>query len=283
MQMQKCLLLFTIQVNGVIKLTKYLIIARVGDNSLHHHWINSKNKNFDIFISYFGNEDNKYANNADYYEHVKGGKWPVIAALVDKNWEIISKYDAVWLPDDDLLVDTNSICKMFDLFTAFNLSLGQPALSIDSYFSHPCLLQKKNSIIRFTNFVEVMAPIFSLTSLERIKHTFSQSKSGWGLDFLWPHLVDGKIGIIDSTPVTHTRPIGGELYRLNPELSPKMDIITLQETYPNISLNKKKNRFKVYSQIIETTRLNEKCASIKGKLQTYLSKIKSKKQVKYSN
>lgn len=75
---------------------------------------------------------------------MKGGKWPIISRLIDKNWEIISKYDAVWFPDDDLLVDTNSICKMFDLFSAFDLSLAQPALSMDSYFSHPCLLQQKN-------------------------------------------------------------------------------------------------------------------------------------------
>lgn len=262
---------------------KYLIIARVGDNSLHSTWINNNNRNFDLFISYFGSEDKKYALHADYYEHVKGGKWPIISLLVEKNWETISKYDAVWFPDDDLLIDTYSICKMFDTFSAFDLSLAQPALSMDSYFSHACLLQQKKSIIRFTNFVEVMAPIFSLSSLEKVKHTFSQSKSGWGLDFLWPHLVNGKIGIIDATPIIHTRPIGGELYKLNPELSPKMDVKKLQDIYPDIVLNKKdkKNKFKVFSQIVETTKLNETMAYIKGKFQIILAKKKSKETKKY--
>lgn len=264
-------------------MNRYLIIARVGDNSLHPAWINSEKRNFDLFISYFGNEEKKYSEHADYYEHMKGGKWPIISRLIDKNWEIISKYDAVWFPDDDLLVDTDSICKMFDLFSAFDLSLAQPALSMDSYFSHPCLLQQKKSIIRFTNFVEVMAPIFSLSSLERVKHTFSQSKSGWGLDFLWPHMINGKIGIIDVTPVIHTRPIGGELYKLNPELSPKMDIVKLQEIYPDIILNKKykKNKFKVFSQILETRTLNEKMAYFKGKVQVALAKKVSKETKKY--
>lgn len=38
-------------------MNRYLIIARVGDNSLHPTWINSEKRNFDLFISYFGNEE----------------------------------------------------------------------------------------------------------------------------------------------------------------------------------------------------------------------------------
>lgn len=46
------------------------------------------------------------------------------------------------------------------------------------------------------------------------------------------------IAIIDATPITHTRPVGGELYKLNPELSPKNDAIKLQKLYQDINISR---------------------------------------------
>ncbi len=41
---------------------KYLVICRVGDNSLHKEWLNPvEYKNFDLFLDYFGSEDNRYS------------------------------------------------------------------------------------------------------------------------------------------------------------------------------------------------------------------------------
>jgi hypothetical protein len=72
-----------------------------------------------------------------------------------------------------------------------------------------------------------MAPIFRRAALERCAPTFSESPSGWGLDWLWPVLCRaaglGRIAVIDATPVRHTRPVGGELYRNHPELDPRGD------------------------------------------------------------
>ena len=263
-------------------MNKFLVIARVGDNSLHSNWLGNS-KNFDLFLSYFGDESNKYMEQCEYYEQVKGGKRPILAKIIENNWDIISKYDAVWLPDDDLLADAKTISRMFNFFAAFDLSLAQPALSMNSYFSHSSLLQQTDTIIRRTNFIEVMAPIFSQECLRKLKHTFSQSQSGWGLDNLWPYLIKENIAIIDATPITHTRPVGGELYKLNPELSPKNDAIKLQKLYQDINISRGfyPNKFKVFSEITESKRLGGLSSFIKGKYQRIVSKLKARNIEKY--
>ena len=117
---------------------------------------------------------------------------------------------------------------MFAFFHALRLNLAQPALTADSYFSWPNLLQAPGQLVRYTSFVEVMAPLFDRDTLRDCLSSFSESRSGWGLDWVWGHLCQqsGKtMAIIDATPVKHTRPVasGGDLYKNNPELDPKLD------------------------------------------------------------
>lgn len=266
---------------------KYLVIARVGDNSLHSHWLKNATANFDLFLSYFGDKPKHFQEEANYYEQVKGGKWPVVHKLIEANWDVISQYDAVWIPDDDILADAKTINNMFSLFEGFNLALAQPALTMNSYFSHSSLLRQPNSILRYSNFVEVMVPIFSSDALTHLKHSLGQSPSGWGLDALWPHLIENpernKIAVIDAAAVVHTRPVGGELYKLNPELSPEKDALKLQQLYPqfNISRRHGPNKFKVFSQITESRVHSPLLASLKGKWQRVIAKQKAKSQPKY--
>ncbi len=56
-----------------------------------------------------------------------------------------------------------------------------------------------------------MVPCFSRQALERLLPTFDLTSTGWGwgLDSLWPkRLGYESIGMIDGTPVLHTRPVG---------------------------------------------------------------------------
>lgn len=268
-------------------MNRYLIIARVGDKFLHSNWIKGATPHFDIFLSYFGDTPNKYQEDCTYYEQRKGAKWPILYEIISSNLEWQKRYDAIWLPDDDLLIDADKINRMFALFTGLGLDLAQPALSIDSYFSHASLLQVQNSIARYCNFIEVMAPIFSNSALCKLKNTFNQSPSGWGLDNLWPHLLNNpehnKIAIIDAISVTHTRPIGGDLYKLNPHLSPAMDIKKIIALYPHININPKsyKNKFKIYGHSITKKYNSILTATLKGKIQKLKNKMRSKKHSKF--
>ncbi len=213
-----------------------LVIVRMGDRSLHPHWIAGPGRNFDLFLSYFGDDPERHRGDGEYFESRKGLKWPAIHDLLQENPELLKRYDVFWLPDDDLMATTDTINRMFDLFRGFALSLAQPALTRDSYYGWPLTLQDSRYYLRFTQFVEVMAPIFDITALESCRATFGESKSGWGLDFVWPKLCgrgrSDSIAIIDATPVKHTRPLGGgERYRNNKQLSPVDDWQQVQTKY----------------------------------------------------
>ena len=186
-----------------------LIVVRAGDDSLHPTWLaGAEDRNFDILVSYFGTDPGDRARDADYFEAVPGMKWPRLHQLWEERREWLSRYEACWLADDDLATDAANLCRMFELFHARALWLAQPALGPGSHVSHGITRQVAGSMLRFTSFVEVMCPLFSNGALERLAHTFRESVSGWGLDYLWPHLLGyprDRIAILDATPVVHAR------------------------------------------------------------------------------
>ena len=212
-----------------------LVVLRAGDASLHEGWLQEPARDFDLFVSYYGNAAGRHRGSADHYEMRRGPKWPGIDGLLHDYGTILGHYDAFWFPDDDLETSGAVIDRMFAFFHAFRLCLAQPALTRDSYHTWDTLLQEPGCHIRYSGFVEVMAPIFSRDALAVCRPTFSESRSGWGLDWLWPTLCRqaglGPIGVIDATPVRHTRPVGGELYRNHPELDPRGEARRLLRKY----------------------------------------------------
>ena len=190
---------------------KYLIILRCGDKSLHRQWFDGGvSPDFDLILSYFGNAENYSDKFATSIHRYKGSKWEGLNDFVSKNSELVSQYRYVWLPDDDILTDVSTINAFFKYVDRENFALAQPALDERSFFSHPVTLQNKSFSFRETNFVEVMVPCFSSEALRMVKDGFEHTKSGWGLDYLWPSQLSGlgRVGIVDRFAVFHTRPIG---------------------------------------------------------------------------
>lgn len=197
---------------------KFLVIARVSDDSLHKEWISpSEDKNFDLFLEYYGQHSNRYAEDCQYYSECKTGTlFPRMYEII-KNNPFIFDYDAIMIACDDVDMNATKINKMFQIFMSYNLWLAQPALTRDSFYSHWVTLQDEGNKLRYTNFVESMAPVFSSDALSICWNSFEKSISGWGLDFAWPKLLGyptNKIAVIDETPMKHIRPVGqGTLYK----------------------------------------------------------------------
>jgi hypothetical protein len=243
---------------------RFLVMARAGNSSLHRKWLQGGERNFDLYLSCYGDRPQEYAPDAEYLREKKSTKWPAWHGhlLVDR--ELVANYDAVWFPDDDLLIDAAGISKMFDLFVSFDLAMAQPAMGLDSYFSHPILLRDTGYVLRFTNFVEVMAPVFSREALAMLHPTFLESRTGWGLDYLWPCLLSqgglgAKIAVIDAVSMTHTRPVGGgDIYQ--GEVDPgAADLARLSGLYPaaNIDSKYQRDNLLIYGGV--------KAASFRGK------------------
>lgn len=189
-----------------------LVIVRAGDQSLHPQWLSKNKRTWDLVVSYYGDFPDRYRDQYDVLHHFKGSKWEGLADFINNNPELISQYKYIWLPDDDLLTTTENINNFFKICGILNLTIAQPALTNYSYFSWKITLQQPGVVARITNFVEVMAPCFKRESLHLFSPYFTENSSGWGLEWLWyetakRHSIE-KFGVIDATPIFHTRKVG---------------------------------------------------------------------------
>jgi hypothetical protein len=189
-----------------------LVFCRAGEGSLHRQWIGDPAaRSYDVWLDCYCDPARWAGEPAEVTDGRETTKWPRLAGLLAERPEAFARYEAVWLPDDDLAMDAGSVEAFFDLFHRHGLALAQPALAEASHWSHELTLAHPGFLLRYTNFVEVMAPAFSRPALEACAPTFSQSRTGWGLDLVWPRVLGDprdRVAIVDATPMVHTRPVG---------------------------------------------------------------------------
>jgi len=214
---------------------KNLVIAAVGDSSLHKQW-KSGNPAFDLILIYYGNSDLIFF---DYSKDVmicikqNGQKFPLIKSFIETNLELVSQYDYVWLPDDDISISADDLNRLFETARTYSLQICQPALiSLHSDVSHAITKPRVGNTLRFTNFVEVMMPLFDVKTLLSLRNDFDLSQSGWGLDATWSHRLNSpkdKIAIIDDITAVHTKPVGRDYSRFR--IKPETELKNLLEKY----------------------------------------------------
>ena len=218
---------------------KHLVVVRAGDSSLHPGWLEGAGeRNWDLIVHSYGaacpwtDEEGVEVIRATGSDIV-GPKMRAMHSLYERRKSDLLGYDYVCFADDDLAASRESFNLMFDLCEQFGLELAQPSLTHDSYMGNwGITMENRSFLLRYTNFVEVMCPVFSREFLERCAPTFVENMSGYGLDFLWSSWVSSpwKIGILDACPVRHTRAsYSGQLYKTLAEkgVSPDQELIDL--------------------------------------------------------
>ena len=192
-----------------------LVIARVGDASLHPGWLAGAapgSRNWDLHLSYFGDRPDPFQERPDDVTLTieKGTKSIELNASMDKLADRIWTYDWMWVLDDDLAADLATLNRFVEIVEEYELDLAQPALGGGSYVAYDITRQRPHMALRFTSFVESMAPCFSRRALELCLPYLNSTVSSWGPDYLFPKLLGypkDKIAIVDETPVIHTRPV----------------------------------------------------------------------------
>ncbi|MDA8329101.1 MAG: DUF707 domain-containing protein [Betaproteobacteria bacterium] len=198
-----------------------LVVLRANDQSLHTQWpqnIPIIERSWDLCISWYGNVMPAKIPECEYFTfQPEDRKFGAIHALFLGDSPLWN-YDQIWLPDDDIMTSWADINRLFAICRRHELDLAQPALLMNGNISHQVTVHNPVFSLRYTNFVEVMCPLFSREGLQICHPVFNGSISGWGLDYIWPHLLGGvssKVAIIDDVIVVHTRPVGGNYDRGN--------------------------------------------------------------------
>lgn len=191
-------------------MNKNLVILRCGKSSLHPHWLSgATERNWDLVLCPF-QDILPEPSSVIPPRKIEGQKWTGIYALLT-DWQGWRDYEYIWLPDDDLLTNANTINALFEMSKAFDTKISAPALSEDSFYSHPTTMTNRTFFARAVTFIEIMMPCLRRDVLELVLSTIGETKTGfgWGLDFLWPHMIDYQdMVIFDHLTVRHTRPVG---------------------------------------------------------------------------
>ena len=170
---------------------------------------------FDVVVSYFGDNADRYRSPRENRVDCTGGKWTGIATLFGEHPELLDRYDFFWLPDDDIQTDAPTIAGLFAAMARYDLALAQPSLTLDSHYTYITYLSSRTFALRYATAIEIMAPCVSAGLLRRVLPLVADLPSGWGLDFVWTRLAAEnrrKSAILDRWPVRHTRPRGAALY-----------------------------------------------------------------------
>jgi hypothetical protein len=194
------------------RLVRGLVLIRIGKGHRCSLLLNVPRncRSWDIAVSYYDESTLEPSSVVEMVHRYKGGKWDGIFQFFSDFPQALSQYDYFWLVDDDIETDTQQVNALFDYVREHQFELAQPALTMDSYFSHRLTLCCPGFLHRHTNLVEIMAPVLSARVLASALPYFEHTRSGFGIDWYWQRLVErpeSAIAIIDAIAVRHARPL----------------------------------------------------------------------------
>lgn len=194
-------------------MSRNLVIATTAEGGFYNN-NNLKSSRFDLALINFSKtwHDPLYVRHSvEHYVYDEGFKYHIYKRFIEKN-NILDKYDWIWMPDYDVHVEhedpVGEIERLFSVAQEYNLNVCQPSLTHDSYHSFPLVLNDPTKFMRYTNYVEVMCPLFKTSALRKVLWSFTVTYSGWAQDFLWARDLNyERLAIIDDVQVKHVKPV----------------------------------------------------------------------------
>ncbi|MFS3135928.1 DUF707 domain-containing protein [Gluconacetobacter sacchari] len=220
---------------------RFLVLGRVGDNSLHRSWIADRTvaRNWDLQLNAYAKDVSRCQDGDLPPVFDYGTKWDSIARHFRANPDLLDRYEYVMLPDDDLLMAAGDINRLFDIAVEHDLTMAQPAMTIESYLSHAVVLRMPGFRLRYATFLESMACCIKSSYLRTLLPMFERHFTGWGTDLIWAMLMRApayRAAIVDAVPMTHTRPLySGPIYDTFAEgkVDPHEEVRSLMACFEN--------------------------------------------------
>jgi hypothetical protein len=183
----------------------YLVIIRCG--ARHSLVDDGSERKFDLALNWYERPGDPRLVDACEYSY-SGGLNKYKAARQFLNEGLLSRFRGFMFLDDDLEITYSQLNQFLEYCNDQAFRLVQPSLSSDSFYSHKHLVNAKASGWRTVPMVEVMCPYFSGPALRVALKTFDLSYSTWGLDHIWPQVLDVAPIVVDEITIRHTRPVG---------------------------------------------------------------------------
>ena len=185
------------------KARPYLAIMRCG--ATHRLVDDGGARQFDLALNFFAPPTGRLLEDCEYAYSGGVNKYKGARQFIDD--AMLDRYRGFIFLDDDLEITYSELSRFLDYCWAHRFRLAQPSLSSNSYYSHPHLLNAAPFGWRQVHMIEVMCPYFPSDTLRIALDSFDLSYSTWGLDELWPVLLDLEPVVVDEFTIWHTRAV----------------------------------------------------------------------------
>ena len=179
----------------------YLVFSSVGDRSGLHHWLRGR-RNFDLWVTYYGSRAGQFRDVADYYNVRKGSKFQNLHHAYRQWSDLIARYSAVFVVDDDVVISGSRISRLFELRERYDLWVLQPAFSPQGKISWRVTRVNRRNELRFTNFVEMTCPLFRRDKLDSFMAVYDPELVGWGCEWWFLEVMGidlrGRVAVVDG-------------------------------------------------------------------------------------
>jgi GT2 family glycosyltransferase len=142
------------------------------------------------------------------------GKWANLNAALETTPP--GGYDWLLIFDDDVVLPHAFLDSFLFLAERFGFVLAQPAHRFWSNAAWRVTRRRARPVARRTRFVEI-GPVTAIAARAFDDLLpFPDLQMGWGLDAHWGAIAEGRgwpVGVIDATPIRHTRPVAAEYPR----------------------------------------------------------------------
>lgn len=212
-------------------------------------------RNFDVILVDYGDGDENLDKLASQgvrffsFENRGVHKWPSVYEFLP----MVGWYSHFLFLDDDIVCDTKGINRLFDAASFLRAPLSQAALSEDSKTAWGYLREQPNDSTdpckpREVPMVEIMMPCFSGEAVTTLYDTFCLSESGWGLDKLWPKVLDERLAgeqkcyVFDDIVFGHPGRVESAGWKLSGGMTPFEEMRLVPQRYRELKAHYRETR-----------------------------------------
>ena len=193
---------------------KLLVWLPVGNYEGYIETYAQHNRSYDILLNCYETGKDWRRLEPNYYFEDHDFKYRSVVNLFEKNFPALSPYDYFFFPDADIRTNPVDIERLVTIVHEYKLDLASPAMAGHVFWGINQPVQ--NSLLRYTNFVEPICPLFSRRGLFACLWTMKLNYSAHGFDFVWAQimkLLGMEMGIVDDVIVEHVRPQQSHLWK----------------------------------------------------------------------
>jgi hypothetical protein len=196
-----------------------LVFTSAGADADLSRWLETE-RSFDVWVAYRGQGEPPWRREVDRFERSSAAKFPAFKRLHAESMDLLRRYDAVFLLDDDIEISAAAIEQLFAIRDRFDLWILQPSYSRASKISHVITLQDGRGKLRFTNFVEVGVPLFQRSRLDDFMAVYDPALVGYGVDWWYlDHLgpdLSRRVAIVDDVACVNPPRKSGSIEAFQP-------------------------------------------------------------------